>query len=211
MNDSMSTEGFSSSFRVEAPPDEVWRRLVATQPPDRAQGQWWVPGFEAPGTELECREGETLRIEKLVEPCAGTLITVTLVAEGAATTVTVTQSGFGDRWAMRDVLATGWAHIVADLALCLQRGVRGRRHIRPWSSLGATFAESAAGPLVTWVAPESPAERAGLTAGDVIVACGDAPVATIAELEAILRSHRGARVTIEWVHDAELFDREVEL
>ena len=198
-------EGFSSTFRVDLVPSEVWARLLATQPADRKPDQWWIPGFEAPGAELDLRDGESVSVEKLTEPCVGTTITLTLAADEGGTTVTVTQSGFGDRWAIHELLAVGWAHIVADLALSLRHGLRGRRHLRPWSTLGAMFADGPAGPSVTAVFPDSAAERAGLERDDVIVAVQDSPIAMLGELEAVLRSHRGGTVEIEWARGGELY------
>ncbi len=196
---------FEAVFVIDAPPAALWQRLVDAQPAETDEGKWWLPGFEATCREMERTDAHLLRVEKLEEPCAGTEIAVVLEATGSGTRVAVVQSGFGTRWRLRDLLAVGWASIVADLALFLERGVHGSRHLRRWSAAGWFVRETPGGPQVTSVQPDSPAAALGIAAGDVIVAVGSAPVVTAAELEAVMRvaAHlsEGARrpLEIEWV------------
>jgi predicted metalloprotease with PDZ domain len=121
-------------------------------------------------------------------PCEGTEIAVTLAATETGTKVTVVQSGFGALFdEMLDALEIGWSHIVADLALHLERGVRAQRHHRPWATLGCAMRTTAAGLEIVDVARGSYAERAGLAPGDLLVTFGDAPIVTRRELETLMR------------------------
>ena len=126
---------FEAVFAVDAPADEVWNAFVRDDTSDPAR--WWLPGFDATGEEIEVDPGRLLRVHKDSFPCQGTEIAVTLAATETGTKVTVVQSGFGAIFdEMLDALEIGWSHIIADLALNLQRGVRAGRHQRPWATLG---------------------------------------------------------------------------
>jgi hypothetical protein len=121
-------------------------------------------------------------------PCEGTEIVVTMEHEPTGTKVTVVQSGFDlDFFAAHlDLLAVGWSHIVADVALFLERGVRGGRHERPWAMLGCTFRTAAAGLEVDDVWGGF-AERAGLAPGDVLLTVAGAPLVEPRELATVMR------------------------
>src|SRR5262245_58860353 len=169
---------FEATFVVDAPRAEVWQRLreaEAPGPPGPGPGQWWLPAFESPAEELDCDEGRSVRLVKAAQPCAGTEIAVTLEASGGGTKVTVVQSGFGALFdQMLNALSIGWSHIVADLALYLETGVRGGRHLAPWASIGCSVREIQAGLQVDTVFGGLAAE-AGLEPGDVLLAVGSAP------------------------------------
>lgn len=200
---------FESEFTVATAPAAVWERLAANQALDLPPGDWWLPGFSARVRELERRDGELLRAEKLEEPCAGTEIALTLEASGSGTRVRIVQSGFGARWQFRDLLAVGWAYIVADLALFLDRGVRADRHLRAWAAPGWFVRDAPAGPEVVSVQPGSPAAALGVAPGDLIIAVAAAPVVDAGQLETAIRVAGTAPVEVEWVgagglHRAEL-------
>ncbi len=64
--------------------------------------------------------------------------------------------------------------------------------------------DARSGVLVTDVEPDSPAERAGLRAGDIIVAFDEKPVTGIDDLHRLLATERiGARTTIEALRNAD--------
>ena len=193
---------FEAVFVVDAPPAAVWDRLAAG---DKGDGTWWLPAFEAVVATQEVAPGHGLRARKTAPPCEGTEIAVTLEAAASGTRVTIVQSGFG---ALFDValegLSIGWSHIVADMALFLARGVTGDRHLRPWAWHGLSLRQGDGGLEVTSVAAGSFGERAGLEAGDILVAVCGAPVVVSRELETLMRVYAaGDSIEVEWVRGAE--------
>ena len=193
----MTTDRFETTFTISAPPDIVWKRLDEHDD----DGHWKIPAFEGLGEELEVAPGEKLRARKLTEPCAGSEIVVVLEHELSGTKVTITQSGFPAWFASAaDAFAIGWRHIVADLALYLERGVRGGRHARPWAMLGCSLHETLPGLEVDDVMPGTLAARIGVQPGDIVLTVGGAPIVTRAELETMMRIAGGTEVEVEWVH-----------
>ena len=81
----------------------------------------------------------------------------------------------------------------------------GGRGYGPFFGVVPDFGEPArAGVKVNGVRAGSPAERAGLRAGDVVVRFGGVPVGTLDDLTFALRSHRaGDDVEVRWVRDGE--------
>lgn len=70
--------------------------------------------------------------------------------------------------------------------------------------------QAAAGAVLTKVWPASPAEQANLQAGDVIVKCGDRPIANCADLRAvILGSAPGNRHRVEFYRGVDSFFTEL--
>ena len=194
-------DSFNAVFVVDSPPDAVWDSLR-----DGGQGtRWWLPAFESPADQLEVDEGRYVRLEKVAEPCAGTEIAITLEAAGNGTRVTVVQSGFGALFdQMLNAVSIGWSHIVADLALFLQSGVRGGRHLAPWASLGCTVREVQPGLEVDHVFGGLAAE-AGLEPGDVLLAVGNAPVVFERELQTLMRVFGvGDKVDVTWARGGEI-------
>jgi uncharacterized protein YndB with AHSA1/START domain len=138
----MTADKFETTFSISAAPDVVWNRLDQRD----EDGRWLLPAFEAQADEVDVEPGTKLHVRKVTEPCAGSEIVIVLEHEGSGTKVTVAQSGFPAWFATAtDAFAVGWRHIVADLALYLDRGVRGGRHARPWRSSGARFARRSSG------------------------------------------------------------------
>jgi S1-C subfamily serine protease len=79
-------------------------------------------------------------------------------------------------------------------------------------SLGTVpdFAFEGPGYRLSGVVPGSPAEKAGLREGDVIVRLGDSPVVSLRDLSAAMRSLApGDRVTVGYRRDGE--DHTVEM
>ncbi len=195
---------FEAVFAVDAPAGQVWNAFERDDTHDPVR--WWLPGFDSTGEEIEVDPGSFLRVRKDSFPCAGTEIAVTLEATETGTKVTVVQSGFGALFdEMLESLEIGWSHIVADLALALQRGVRAKRHQRPWATLGCGLRSTAAGLEVVDIAPDSYADRAGLAVGDLLVTFGGAPIITRRELETLMRVfERGETVEATFVRGPEL-------
>jgi S1-C subfamily serine protease len=107
--------------------------------------------------------------------------------------------------------------IPINTALAVSRQIEARQssptvHIGPTGFLGVQVASSTAGPdsvgnvtgaSVVGVQAGSPAEQAGLRAGDVIVSVDGAPVDSSMALQSTLSMHHpGDRVTLAWVDPA---------
>ena len=191
----MTADKFETTFSISAAPDAAWKRLDQRD----EDGRWLLPAFEAQADELEVEPGSKLRVRKVTEPCAGSEIVIVLEHEGSGTRVTVSQSGFPAWFASAtDAFAIGWRHIVADLALYLDRGVRGGRHPRSWAMLGCSLRETLLGLEVVDVMPGTLAAAIGLAPGDVVLAVGGAPIVMRAELETVLRICGGAEIEVAW-------------
>jgi hypothetical protein len=82
---------------------------------------------------------------------------------------------------------------------------RGERSYGTYLGAIPDFAErDAPGVLLTGVRPGSPAERAGIAAGDVLLRVGTTKVLSLQDLAFALRSHRpGDEVEVEWQRGAE--------
>jgi len=196
----MTTDRFETTFSIAASPDVVWKRLDQRD----EEGHWLLPAFEGLGEEIDVEAGSRLHVRKVTEPCAGSEIVIVLEHEASGTKVTVSQSGFPAWFATAtDAFAIGWRHIVADLALYLDRGVRGGRHARPWATLGCSLHETTGGLEVIETMPGTLADKIGLVAGDIVLTVGGAPIVTRAELETMMRVSGGGEVEVEWAHGDE--------
>jgi aminopeptidase YwaD len=84
-------------------------------------------------------------------------------------------------------------------------GTSGGRGYGPFFGVVPDFGEPArAGVKINGVRPASPAERAGLRVGDVMVRFGGVQVSTLDDLTFALRSHRaGDEIEVRWVRDGE--------
>jgi hypothetical protein len=196
----MTTDRFETTFSIAASPDVVWKRLDQRD----GEGHWLLPAFEGLGDEIHVETGSRLHVRKVTEPCAGSEIVIVLEHEASGTKVTVSQSGFPAWFAFAtDAFAIGWRHIVADLALYLDRGVRGNRHARRWATLGCSLRETTGGLEVIETMPGTLADKIGLVAGDIVLTVGGAPIVTRAELETMMRVSGGEEVEVEWAHGDE--------
>ena len=81
-------------------------------------------------------------------------------------------------------------------------GVAATEVLLPAALAAACRLPTPRGVLVEHVEPGSPASRAGLRRGDVVVACSEAPVASVSDLHRLL-DHRaiGARTTVAVIRD----------
>jgi len=192
----MTADQFETTFSISVSPDVAWKRLDQRN----EDGRWLLPAFEGTGDELAVEPGSKLHVRKVTEPCAGSEIVIVLEHEGSGTKVTVSQSGFPAWFASAtDAFAIGWRHIVADLALYLDRGVKGGRHARSWALLGCSLRESLLGLEVVVVMPGTLAAAIGLVPGDIVLAVGGAPIVMRAELETMMRIAGGTEIEVEWV------------
>jgi S1-C subfamily serine protease len=80
---------------------------------------------------------------------------------------------------------------------------------RPW--LGANFDESGGGLVVRRVAPEGPADKAGLRHGDQVTAIDDVPIRKLAELYRALWDCGAAGVTVRLTVKRQAQDRKIDV
>jgi hypothetical protein len=195
-----------SSFEVAAAPAEAWKALVGLRGYARGPDEWWLPGLECRGAEVEADPALRLTVRKLDEPCAGTLIDITFEHAGTGSRIRVVQSGFDEAF----VNAAGPAfwlhaeHLFADLHLFFQTGVVARRAWLPWAPLGVNVEPKPYGLVVASVGSGTWAERIGLSRGDVVLTVGGAPLYEPGELGVIERIARpGQELAATWGHDGE--------
>lgn len=196
-------DGFEATFVVSTPRAEAWKRLTTTD-----DGQWWIPGVEAPADELEIEPEHMLRARKAVEPCKGTEIVITMEDAETGTRITFVQTGFGPGFAAsRPWLEAGWWAIRADLYVFFEHGASPQRHARPWANLGCGVDETPGGLTVNEVQPDSFAGQAGVQTGDLLLLVAGAPVVTVRELSILLRSRRpGTETKLRYLRDDEILD-----
>ncbi len=139
------------------------------------------------------------------------------VAEGEAYTLTVRRGGAPGLLDLeRETASEGdaWrAELLRSVALALLlQGAPGGPAIPP-SVLGELAEETPDGLRVFAVFPGSPAEAGGVRPGDLLVSIGGRPLATMADLEALLRSLNPAGGAIEVVllRDGEELTLEIDL
>jgi hypothetical protein len=187
-------DGFEVTFVVSTPRAAAWKLLAGATPasdalPPPGPGQWWVPAVEGAADELDVVPEHVLRVRKATPPCDGTEIVVTMEDADTGTRITFVQSGFGpDFDRRRPWLEAGWWAIRADLFVFFERGVAGRRHLRPWSSVGAEVEESPGGLVVVDVEPGRFADQAGFRPGDLILTIAGSPVLTVRDLAVLGRA-----------------------
>jgi len=194
-------DGFEATFELAVDRATAWRHL--TERPG------WLPGFDSAVTVVDEVEGAALTATKDSEPCAGTTIHLTLEDAGTGTRITVVQSGFGDLGPLRDVMAVGWDHIVADLELALATGLHAGRHLGlEWPDFGAEVVACDGGLRLGAIRPETLADRLGLREGDLLLVLAGAPMTAQHDLQTALRVLDGRRdVGATWVRDGELVSR----
>lgn len=213
---------FESTFDISSPPEVAWARLIepdlgrpdVTGPALTADladgaGRRWLPGFDTTGVEREIEHPRRLVVHKDTEPCDGTDVIVDLEPmavddETDGTRVTVAQEHFGQEFfdAMHEVLAVGWAEIVADLALFLETGVVGGRHTMPWGWAGWDLTQGPSGLTVAAVHDDTLASRLALRHGDVLLTVAGASLVTRRDAEVVMRAHREApAIAVTWARD----------
>ncbi len=205
----MTGRKFEVTFTLDIPREEAWANLAGDGPKADEAGtlQWWLPGFEAPGNQVEVDPGRLLRVTKAVEPCKDTEIVVVMEDAGTGTRITIVQSGF-PAWIERNIeaITIGWTHIVADFALYVRTRQRGKRHIARWGSPGIEVRDSLEGPVVTAVRDDSYGKRVGLAEGDIVLTVGGVPMANSRDFYSAVRLLRtGEPVVATWIRGREPF------
>ena len=212
MRETIRDDGFEATFVVSTPRKEAWDRLREAKPAfdgmgSAREGQWWIPGVEAPADELDVDPPSMLRARKAVEPCKGTEIVITLEDEGTGTRITVVQTGFGPGFsASRAWLTAGWHQILADYVVFFERGVSLGRHATPWWSLGCDVTETPEGLVASDVRADGLAGQAGLQDGDLILHIAGSPVINVRDLSMIFRGplRAGTEAKVRYLRGTEV-------
>jgi hypothetical protein len=201
---------FETTFDVRSTPDEAWKALEDLQPghvdESASPRRWWLPGFEATGTEVDVEPKRRLTVRKDEWPCPGTLIAVTFDHVASGTRIKVVQSGFDQGF----IEASGegfWIaaeQIAADLVLFWETGVLGGRHLRPWTQIGCAVTPTARGLEVSSVAAGTWADRVGLTDGDLLLMNAGAPMTLTRDLVTVQRIYGpGDELSATWADSGE--------
>lgn len=202
----MSEIDAGSSFTVAAEPAEAWNALVGLRTDGDGPDQWWIPGLECRGLEIEADPARRLTVRKLDEPCAGTLIDITFEHEGTGTRIRVVQSGFDEAFVKRAGPAF-WLHaehLFADLHLFFETGLVARRAWLPWAPLGIQVEAKPFGLVAASVGAGTWADRVGMSSGDVLLTISGAPLYDVGELGVVERIARsGDELSATWAHDGE--------
>jgi hypothetical protein len=189
------------TFDVTATPAEAWKALEELRARASGPDEWWVPGFECRGAEVEAEPNRLLTVRKLEQPCADTLISVTFEHVDTGTRIHVVQSGF-DKGFVDTAGERFWLHaehLLADFQLFFERGVIAGRAWLPWAPLGVDIRTEPFGLRVTDVRDGTWAQRIGLQPDDVLLTVAGAPVYTAGELGVIERIvQSGEDVTATW-------------
>ena len=212
MEERIRDDGFEVTFVVSTPREQAWTWLTEARPAveglaEPRDGQWWIPGVEAPADELEVDAGTKLRARKAVQPCKGTEIVIVFEDEETGTRITFVQTGFGEGFAtQRPWLDAGWHAIKHDLVVFFSRGASIGRHATWWSSIGCDVAEADEGLIVGSVQPGGFAEQAGLQTADLLLQVAGAPVVNVRELSVLLRGplREGAEAKVRYLRGTEV-------
>lgn len=202
----MTPDRFEATFRLRIDRDKAWRRLAGDPVSGDEAEHVWLPGFDSQATVVDADPPRRLHTRKDDEPCAGTDIVITLEDDEIGVRIHVVQSRFGAWLPERyEMMSVGWRYIVADLQTYLATGVHARRHLRPWGDLGADATTIDGGIRVDGIREDGLASRLGLVDGDLLVALGGAPVASLDDLVTVLRTlDADTTPAAEWIRSGSL-------
>lgn len=184
---------FETVFEVASTPAEAWSALErlrsARTDPTTEPRQWWLPGFESTGSEIDSEPDRRLTVRKNEFPCVDTVIAITFEHVATGTRIRVVQSGFDEDFVQGagEFFWIASEHIAADLRLFFESGVLGGRHNQPWTPLGCAVSPTPAGLEVTSVAASSWADRVGLAKGDLLLIVAGAPLIATRDLVTVHR------------------------
>ena len=194
------------TFEVASTPAEAWKALEELRARATGPAEWWLPGFECRGAEVEVEHHQRLTVRKLDQPCADTLIAITFEHAGTGTRIRVVQSGFDEAFVTMagDAFWVHAEHILSDVHLFFETGVLARRAWLPWVPLGVTVTVEPFGLRVTAVRDGTWAEHLGLRADDVLLTVAGAPLYTGSDLGVVERLvHAGDDVAATWARGDE--------
>ena len=90
------TDRAESTFEVSATRGDAWKALEGLRARTTDAGEWWLPGFECRGAEIEAEPEQRLTVRKLDQPCADTIIDITFEHTATGCRIHVVQSGFDE-------------------------------------------------------------------------------------------------------------------
>lgn len=203
------------TFPTAAAPGQVWEYF--TQPALLSRWHGHAELFEPrPGGRVRFADDGREPVEGVVDvietrrriqwraPADDSVIVETFRASGGGTAVRIRQTGLAPGWP-RDGLAgriRGWEESITDLVLILDHGVHQARHMARVAHTGMATRDVPAGLAVDDVTAGSPADRAGLRCGDVLLSFDGVPVYRRADLRLLLRARRaGEPATVRFVRD----------
>lgn len=207
--------GYERTFDVAAPIDLVWQAFTVPEDLRAWHGHAVVFEAVAGGRILFSDEGHADVEGDVVDAVPQqrlrwrirdhlSVVTETFEEIDTGTRVTVSHISEGPVWSPEEVQATrrGWDESIADLVLLLDHGIREPRHMTFRSRIGATVRDTIAGAEVVAVERGTFADEVGMTAGDLILRLGDAPIFGRSDVSLIMRAnHPGTSMAITYVRD----------
>jgi hypothetical protein len=190
-----------TTFDITSTPGEAWKALEELRVKTTGPGEWWLPGFECRGEEVDVEHERRLTVRKLDQPCAETLIAITFEHIDTGARIRVVQSGFDEAFValVGDGFWIHAEHIFADLCLFFETGAIAQRAWLPWAPLGVGVTVEPFGLRVTKVQAATWADRLGLRSDDVLLTVAGAPLYTAHELGVMERVvHTGDDVGATW-------------
>jgi len=195
-----------TTFEISATSAEAWKALEGLRMRAGEPGEWWIPGFDCRGAEIDVEPERRLTVRKVEQPCADSVIDITFEHLDSGTRIRVVQSGFDEAFVkfVGEAFFTHSAHIYADMHVFFATGVVARRAWLPWISLGLAVRAEPLGLRVIAVHPGMWAERAGLQADDILLTLAGAPLYTPSDLGVVERIVRpGDDVAGTWLRGSD--------